>query len=87
MDAYGLAAEKALKRICARPYLPGAIAWLKRSNSSLHRMLTLDLPQQIDKLWDAQAPLEEFQAALDECVEVHAHVIELYKGWEVPDKG
>ncbi len=77
-DVYGQLADKALKRICARPYLPGAIAWLKRVNLPLHRMLTRDLPRQIDKLWDAQDSLDHFQAVLDFWVDTHQDAIDQY---------
>ena len=72
VDPYSQLADKALRRICARPYLPGAIQWLKRANPALHRVLTLSIPKQIDALWDAQAPLDYFQAILDFWVDTHA---------------
>ena len=32
VDVYGQAAEQALRRICERPHLPRAIAWLRQAN-------------------------------------------------------
>ena len=87
VDPYWQRADKALKRICVRPYLPGAIQWLKRANSVLHRILTQDLLRQIDKLWDVRAPLDEFQAVLDKWVEVHAHVVKLYERRDAAGNG
>ena len=87
VDPYWQRADKALKRICVRPYLPGAIQWLKRANPVLHRILTQDLLRQIDKLWDVRAPLDEFQAVLDKWVEVHAHVVKLYERRDAAGNG
>ncbi len=86
-DVYGHLAEKALKRICVRPYLPGAIQWLKGANPVLHRILTQDLLRQIDKLWDGRAPLDEFQAVLDKWVNAHAQVVKLYERRDAAGNG
>ena len=77
---YSEMANDALDRIAARPYLPGAIAWLRRAYPDIHRELTTTLPQKVDQLWERHAPLGFFQAVLNRWVEVHAHVIELYEG-------
>lgn len=77
-DVHGQLADKALRRICSRPFLPGAIRSLKRTNPALHRALTLIIPKQIDQLWDAKAPLGQFQAALDFWTDCHADAIDRY---------
>ena len=84
---YSEMANDALDRIAARPYLPGAVAWLKQAYPDIHRELTVTLPRKIDQLWDRRAPIGFFRAILDRWAELHAHVIELYEGREVAGKG
>lgn len=70
-DPYWQRAQEALQRICHHPYLPGTMRWLRQANPWLYKRLMEDLPRQIDKLWDAGAPLEKFQGVLDRWVDAH----------------
>lgn len=61
----------AWKLITTKPYLPGTISWLETGNPSLYAELTRDLPNQIEQMWSQDAPLDEFQAALEQFVAAH----------------
>jgi hypothetical protein len=78
-DPYWQAAMDAWRRIAAHPYLPGTMRWLERTRPSLYRRLVEEFPAQIDRLWDARAPLERFQGVLDRWVEAHREGCQLYQ--------
>lgn len=71
-DPYWQAAMDAWRRIAGHACLPGTMRWLRRANPWLYKRLMEDLPRQIDKLWDAGAPLDQFQDVLDRWVDAHS---------------
>ena len=78
-DTYEQRAQEALQRICRYPYLPGMIRWLESANPGLYGRLSKDLPERITALWDSGAPLEQFQAALENWVMAHRNACYLYE--------
>ena len=67
-------------RELARPDYPvGMIPWLGEAYPILHVELTDGLPNEMQRLWEAQVPVEEFQKVLDIWVEAHQMACEMYE--------
>ena len=67
-------------REVARPHYPaGMIRWLREAYPILHVELTEGLPNQMQRLWEAQVPVEDFQKVLDTWVEAHPMGCEMYE--------
>src|SRR3990172_10222507 len=67
-DTYWRAMTAAWRRIAENPYLPGMMRWLQKAKPRLHCEILQDIPERIDLLWDAGAPLAEFQELIDRWV-------------------
>lgn len=63
--------ESTLKAICRPDYPPGMILWLETADPVLYDRLTCTLPDLISRLWDAHAPLSEFERAVVEWLSAH----------------
>lgn len=71
-------AENALQEICKNGGDSfGAIRYLRTAHPAREKQLD-DLWLQIEMLWDAGAPVEEFQAAIDQWVEFHREACILF---------
>ncbi len=77
-DLYWQAAMTAWRQIAALKHLPGGMAWGARFHPDLYRRATRELSAEWERLWDEAAPLDDFQAALDEWVVAHKELIDLY---------
>jgi hypothetical protein len=75
---YRARAEAALRAFCTR-HEPGTILWLDKNAPSLYEALTIRLPDEISRLWDARAPIEQFDAALRDLAETHRQAVALYR--------
>jgi hypothetical protein len=53
--------------------------WLGESCPILYVELTEGLPNEIQRLWEAKSPVEEFQKVLDNWVEAHRTGCEMYE--------
>ena len=77
-DAYWRKAMRAWRQIAAHEHLPGAMQWAQKHHPDLHRRATRELSGAWEQLWDAAAPLDDFQAALDAWVGAHEELIGLF---------
>ena len=77
-DPYWVRVMAAWRQIAAHKHLPGAMAWTARFHPDLYRKVTSELPGEWEELWDANAPLDDFQAALDRWVAAHEGLIGLF---------
>ena len=75
---YHARVEAALQAVCRPDYQVGLIPWLQKGNGTLYEDLTSRLPDLIHRLWEAHAPVEEFQRVVDEWLTTHRRACELY---------
>jgi hypothetical protein len=75
---YHAAVEAALKAICRPDYEPGMILWLEKADPGLYDRLTCRLPDLISLLWNAHAPLGEFQRVVDEWLATHTRAYSMF---------
>ncbi len=85
-DRYAERMQEALRRICRSDYPPGMLLWLEGAHPHLYAELTGRLPDEMQGLWAAHAPLKRFQVALDRLVEAHQEAFKLYRQQELPDE-
>ncbi len=85
-DEYSLRLRAAIQEVCGPDYPAGMIPWLREAYPILHVELTDGLPNEIQRLWEAQVPTEEFQNVLDIWVEAHRMACEMYEK-HLPAKG
>lgn len=72
-------AEEALHEICNHGhYLTGALCYFRAAHPDRAKQLEADLWQEIDRLWDEGAPIDEFQATLDRWVQLHREACDLF---------
>ncbi len=76
---YHARVETALGVICRPDYPPGMILWLETADSDLYDRLTCRLPNLISGLWNAHAPLNEFQTVVDEWLNSHERACTLFR--------
>jgi hypothetical protein len=76
-DRYAAQMQAALAEI-NRSGHPGTILWLDTAQPELYMELTSEIPDEIDRLWNSSAPLNQFQAVLDRLVAVHRQCCQLY---------
>jgi hypothetical protein len=77
-SAYSKLASQAMQRItgiCP----PGALKWAREAHPALTDKIDVELLAQLNQLWANQAPLSEFQVALDELVRLHREVGGLFE--------
>lgn len=77
-DVYWVRVMAAWRQIAALEYLSGGMAWGARFHPDLYRRATRELSGVWERLWDAAAPLDDFQAALDAWVGAHEELIGLF---------
>lgn len=70
-DPYQSRTLAAVKQLCRPDYPAGMIPWLEAAHPEYHRLLTTILPDRIDELWRARAPIKEFDGVLARLVETH----------------
>ena len=56
----------------------GALTWARLAHPDLTDKIDVELFGRLDNIWDGQAPLADFEAALRELVRVHAEVGKLF---------
>jgi hypothetical protein len=85
---YFRGADEALSEICNHGNTQlGALQYFRTACPQRARLLETDLWQRIEKLWDEGAPLEEFQAVLDQWVQLHREAFDLFaKAIEIGDE-
>ncbi len=76
-DHYWVWVMAAWRKIASHEHLPGAMQWAQKHHPDLYHRLISELPAAWESLWDANAPLDDFQAALDAWVAAHAELIGL----------
>ena len=77
-DPYWSKVLAAWRQIASHDYLPGAMQWAQKHHPDRYHYLTTELPAAWERLWDAAAPLDDFQAALDAWVGAHEELIGLF---------
>lgn len=78
-DPYEERMQAALREINRPDYPAGMIPWLGENAPSLYAMLTEDLPNEINRLWNGHAPLAQFEEALRRLVKLHGQCCEFYR--------
>lgn len=53
--------------------------WLEKVNPGLYHEICAQFPNEIDALWEAKAPLEQFKAVLLEWVEAHRMAVSQWR--------
>lgn len=76
---YHARVEAALQAVCRPDYPIGMVPWLEQGNPALYENLTSHLPDLIHRLWEAHAPLEEFQRVVDEWLATHRRACDFYR--------
>jgi hypothetical protein len=76
-DPYWLAALGAQERLGKIDWPPDLGAWLRLNRPEMYRRLFVELPEEIDRLWDLRADLEGFRTVLGEWVETHWKALEM----------
>ncbi len=77
-DPYWCRLMAAWRQIADHEYLPAAMQWAEKHHPDRYHRVTSELPTEWEHLWDANAPLDEFQAALDRWVAAHEELIGLF---------
>jgi len=78
-DPYQDLARSALAQICRSRQPVAMVSWLRLNHSALYEELIVRLPDEIHRLWNEHAPLEEFQRILDLWLEAHHTSCEMYQ--------
>ena len=79
--------EAALVAVCPRDYPAGTILWLEEAEPLLYDELTRSIPDLIDRLWSAHAPLRDFQRVIDGWLAAHMRACSLFKNRGVESRG
>jgi len=77
-STYSALVSRAMQRIdsvCP----PGALRWARQTCPALTDRIDVDLFNRLNYLWNAYAPVADFEAALQELVRAHAEVGRLYR--------
>ncbi len=77
-DPYWCRLMAAWRQIADQEYLPGAMQWAEKHHPDLYYRVTNELPAEWERLWDANASLDDFQAAVDRWVAAHEELIGLF---------
>ncbi len=77
-DLYAEHMQAALREINRPDYPAGMIPWLGENAPGLYAILTEDLPNEIDQLWNARAPIVQFEETLRRLVKLHGRCCEFY---------
>lgn len=78
-DPYAERMQAAIRAVCRPDYPAGMVPWLAEHEPALYEELTGRLRDEINWLWDAHAPIEEFQRVLDAWIEAHRQGCALYR--------
>jgi hypothetical protein len=78
-DSYAERMDAALRQINLPDYPAGMIPWLDTAHPALYLELTSRIPDEIDRLWNENGPLDEFEATLVRLVAVHREACRLYQ--------
>ena len=68
----------ARRQIASHECLPGAMQWAEKHHPDRYHRVTSELPAEWERLWDANASLDDFQAAVDRWVAAHEELIGLF---------
>lgn len=78
-DPYLNMLQTALRAVCQLPYPPGMLLWLEQAHPSKYLSLTVEVPNRIEELWRAHAPLQQFHDVLDRWVETFREADALFQ--------
>ena len=78
-DPYWQAATNAQTQITELGWDIGIGEWLEKVNPRLCHEIHARIPNEIDALWEAKAPLEQFKAVLSEWVEAHRAAVSQWR--------
>ena len=77
-DPYWSKVMAARRQIASHECLPGAMQWAEKHHPDRYHRVTSELPAEWERLWDANASLDDFQAAVDRWVAAHEELIGLF---------
>jgi hypothetical protein len=78
-DAYSLRLRAALREVCKRDYPAGMPIWLRQRNHRLYAELIERLPDDLNRIWSARGPLDDFERVLARWSETHSTACALYR--------
>jgi len=78
-DPYAERLGAAMREVGRPDYPAGLIPWLGETNPRLYAELTERLPEDIQRLWEAHAPLEQFEKVLAHLLDAHRSACAVYK--------
>jgi len=85
-DPYAVRLRRVWECLCHPEYPAGMILWLGDACPILYTELTERLPDKIQRLWEARAPLDEFERVLDLWKEAHRTGCRIYRQHLVAEK-
>ena|SRR5215475_101778 len=77
-STYSALVSRAIQRIDS-VCQPGALQWARQTCPALTDTIDVDLFKRLNDLWNNDAPVADFEAALQELVTAHAEVGRLYR--------
>lgn len=78
-DPYAERMRAALRDINPPDYPAEMIPWLGTAHPNFYAELTSRLPDEIHRVWNEHAPLEEFEIVLARLVSLHRQCCDLYR--------
>jgi hypothetical protein len=78
---YAEMARAALSRM-HHQHVDGVIRWIEQERPDLYQHLMVVLFEKINEMWNAQAPVEQFQKMLEEFAQAHAKACAEYRAWQ-----
>jgi hypothetical protein len=78
-DPYAQRLRTAMRELVHREYAAGMIIWLRQACPALYLELTEGLPNKMQSIWEAQAPVEEFQNVVNIWLKAHRTSCEIYE--------
>jgi len=79
VDLYADRLGAAMQSLARPEYPAGMIPWLGEAHPALYAELTARLPDEIQRLWEAHASIDDFQSVIDLWIEAYRTGCEMYQ--------